>query len=233
MISILFRPSAYETSSLMVLHECVHAIQSFLAACVDRLSASINSWSYTYIGMFHYGFLDAGKKATDVFAARGWTTIVSDDLVSNVFFLTSLMIGGLTGCFAYLLSSVEGLRVVPTVDEPGLATFVVGVVVGLVLPSIVFSVIISAVDAVLVCFASSPFVLEDNHPQLSFQMRESWSEVWPGALDDFLSVHGTHMRRRSSGRTTSLSPLHASKRSPHSVFSAVNGVQPDMHPLLI
>jgi hypothetical protein len=189
-IFVLFRPSSTETPSLMYLYECIHYMQSCVSYCVDSLAASCNSWSYTYIGMYHYGFLEGGNKATELFAKRGWSTIVSDDLVPNVLFLTSLVIGGVTGCFAYLLSELDRLAVVIPKDDPGLAPFVEGVIIGLVLPSVVFSLITSAVNAVLVCFASSPVDFERQHPELSHNMRAAWRDVWPRALhiDDAVAI---------------------------------------------
>jgi Plasma-membrane choline transporter len=133
--------------------------------------------------MYHYGFLDAGSHATALFETRGWSTIVSDDLVPNVLFFTSLVIGGITGCFAYFLSQIDRLAVVNPKDEAGLAPFFEGVVIGLVLPSVVFGLIGSSVNAVLVCFASSPLDFDRRHPQLSREMRAAWREVWPRALD--------------------------------------------------
>jgi multisubunit Na+/H+ antiporter MnhC subunit len=143
--------------------ECIHCIQSCMASCVDTISAGINTWAYTYVGMYQYGFLDAGYMATECFEKRGWLTIVSDDLVPNVLFLTSLVVGGVTGCFAFEIAHIDRLKVSPSV-EPGLAPFVEGVIIGLVLTSIIFSVISSAVNAVLVCFAAGMhFVVSDCH----------------------------------------------------------------------
>jgi Plasma-membrane choline transporter len=153
-----------------------------MTSCVDNMAAGFNSWAFAYIGMYHYGFLEAGNNATELFDKRGWSTIVSDDLVPNVLFLTSLVIGGVTGCFAHLLSQVDSLTVSPNA-APGLAPFVEGVIIGLVLPSVVFSLISSSVNAVLVCFASSPLDFERQHPELSHEMRSAWREVWPRALD--------------------------------------------------
>jgi hypothetical protein len=160
--------------------------------CVDSLAAQCNVWAYTYIGMYHYGFLDAGKHATELFEKRGWSTIVSDDLVPNVLFLTSLVIGGITGCFAHLLSQLDvfhhaaagGGNPADDDDATGLTPFVEGVIIGLVLPSSVFSLISSSVNAVLVCFASSPLDFEMRHPELSHDMRAAWREVWPRELLD-------------------------------------------------
>lgn len=168
----------------MCLEECVHYLQSCVTFCVDSLAAKCNVWAYTYIGMYHYGFLDAGKHATELFEKRGWSTIVSDDLVPNVLFLTSLVIGGITGCFAYSLSLLDRFAEVNPTNENGLAPFVEGVIIGLVLTSIFFSLISSSVNAVLVCFASSPLDFDLRHPELSHNMRTAWREVWPRSLLD-------------------------------------------------
>lgn len=58
-----------------------------------------------------------------------------------------------------------------------------GVVVGLVVTSVLFGVVSSSVNAVLVCFAASPVDFENNHPELSHEMRSAWREVWPGCMD--------------------------------------------------
>jgi uncharacterized membrane protein len=178
---VLFRPNQGEVS-LMCLHECLHCIQSCVASCVDSLSDYFNPWAYTYIGLYGYGFLEAGVRATELFEKRGWTTIVSDDLVPNVLLMTSLVVGGATGCFAHLLELVNGLHML-SFSEHGLVSFWVGSAIGLVLTSVLFGVITSAVNAVVVCFATKPVDFERNHPELSHEMRSAWREVWPGALD--------------------------------------------------
>jgi len=59
----------------------------------------------------------------------------------------------------------------------------IGFMVGLVLSSILFSVISSSVNAVVVCFAGSPVEFQNNHPKCSLVMREAWRESWPGFVD--------------------------------------------------
>ena len=59
----------------------------------------------------------------------------------------------------------------------------IGLGVGLVLTSVLFAIISSSVNAVIVCFAGSPLEFEQNHPELSGGMRASWREVWPGCMD--------------------------------------------------
>jgi hypothetical protein len=55
--------------------------------------------------------------------------------------------------------------------------------VGLVVSSVLFGIISSSVNAVIVCFAASPVDFEHNHPELSQEMRTAWREVWPGCMD--------------------------------------------------
>lgn len=146
------------------------------------MTVRCNAYCFTYVGMYHYGFLEAGMNATELFEKRGWTMIVSDDLVPNVLFLTSLVIGGVTGCVAHFVSQLYNLSITSN-EDPGVSSFFLGTWIGLVITSITFSVVSSSVNTVLVCFASSPVDFERNHPQLSTEMRAAWREVWPGALE--------------------------------------------------
>lgn len=58
-----------------------------------------------------------------------------------------------------------------------------GACVGLVETSVLFGIIGSSVNAVIVCFAASPVDFEQNHQTLSHEMRSAWREVWPGCMD--------------------------------------------------
>jgi hypothetical protein len=107
-LSAFFRP-AQEDSILMCLHECVNCVQQCIANCVDNLSDHFNPWALTYVGLYGYGLLDAGHNATELFEKRGWTTIVSDDLVTNVLLLFSVVVGGVTGCFGVLIQRIDKL----------------------------------------------------------------------------------------------------------------------------
>jgi hypothetical protein len=59
----------------------------------------------------------------------------------------------------------------------------IGALVGLVVSSVLFGIISSSVNAVIVLFAASPVDFEQNHPKLSEDMRKAWREVWPGCMD--------------------------------------------------
>lgn len=177
-----FRPTASESASLMSLHECMHLLQTNVSSCIDSVAKSFNMWGFTYVGLYGYSFTEASNRADDLFEARGWTMIVSDDLVPNVLLITSLVVGGVTGCFAYLISHFHELP--GTVDEdPGLIAFAEGAIIGCSLTVVLLGVIGSAVSTVIVCFGASPIEFEQNHVELSQEMRLAWRTVWPGALD--------------------------------------------------
>jgi hypothetical protein len=166
----------------MCFHECLLLVTRCISALVDKLALQFNPWAFTYVGLYNYSFTDAACLATDLFEKRGWTTIVSDDLVPNILLMTSLVLGGMTGCFGHLLEWITTARL-SSLDEPGLVSFVIGTIIGIVMSSVLFGLIHSSVNTVLVCFASEPVDFQTNHPELSDEMRESWREVWPGALD--------------------------------------------------
>lgn len=179
-LSIFIRPG--QRQPLLLFHRCLHFIQACLSNAVDYATIRCNEYSFTYVGMYHYGFLEAGKNAHNLFEKRGWTAIVADDLIPNVLFLTSLVMGGLTGCFAYATAQIYDLSLT-SLPDPGIASFVLGAGLGLIVNSILFSVVSSSVNTVLVCYASSPVDFDKNHPELSAETRAAWREVWPNALD--------------------------------------------------
>lgn len=93
-----------------------------MTSCVDNLADRFNPWAFTYVGLYGYNLIDAGLHSTELFNKRGWSTIVSDDLVPNVLLMTSLVIGGITGCFAHLIENIEGLSLT-SLNEPIATSF--------------------------------------------------------------------------------------------------------------
>lgn len=41
------------------------------------------------------------------------------------------------------------------------------------------SVVASAVNTIIVCFAEAPAEFDVNHPHLSMDMRSAWRQAWP------------------------------------------------------
>mmetsp|Transcript_33652 Transcript_33652/g.77658 ORF Transcript_33652/g.77658 Transcript_33652/m.77658 type:complete len:140 (+) Transcript_33652:1217-1636(+) len=74
-----------------------------LIQCILQILEDIieyfNKWAMVYVGLYGFGYLDAGKNVIALFKARGWTTVITDDLgsraISFLALVLSLFIGGL------------------------------------------------------------------------------------------------------------------------------------------
>jgi hypothetical protein len=66
-----------------------------------------------------------------------------------------------------------------------LYTLSLGLLVGFLFASIMMSVVGSAVNTVIVCFAEAPAEFQSNHPQLSEEMRAAWRQAWPLECGNF------------------------------------------------
>jgi hypothetical protein len=126
-----------------------------------------------------YGFAEAGERAIQLFETREWLDVVKDVLIQNVLLMASLIIGGSTGTFAVVAEETDGYEFT-SFHMPIISAFIIGSVLGYVLSNILLlGVVGSAVNTVLVCFAAGPFEFDKNHPRLSREMREAWSQhVW-------------------------------------------------------
>lgn len=157
---------------------CIDCILS----CIESLLEYFNKWAFVYVGLYGYGYCEAGKSVMQLFKDRGWEVIIADDLVGMVLFLLSLIVGLLTGAAGILLEdqttwfeSFEGSGV-----DLRVLVFVLGLIIGLLLCSIVMSVIASSVNTAIVLFAEAPAEFERNYPTLSHEMREAYMRAHPG-----------------------------------------------------
>ena len=146
--------------------------------CSSALSRNINQWSYAYIGLYHYGLKEAGHKANELFEARGWTHVVSeDDLILTVLSMSSMIVGGSTACLALIIEEVDGYSLT-SLNKPIKTAFFIGACIGYFLSSAFLSIVKGSVSAILVCYASSPVQFHANHHHLSTEMKAVWKHLW-------------------------------------------------------
>jgi len=159
---------------------------SMLACCLDCIIGCLqglveyfNKWAFIYVGLYGYGYIEAGKNVMTLFKDRGWDAIIADDLVGMVLSMLSLVVGIITGVVSLL--SFQNTDWFDSFDDNYKDTwiFIIGFLVGLVICSILMSTIDSAVLAVIVLFAEGPAEFEANYPKLSSKMREAWREAYP------------------------------------------------------
>jgi hypothetical protein len=93
--------------------------------------------------------------------------------------MASVVIGGTSGTFAVVIDESNSYAF-SYFHKPVVCAFVCGYLLGYVLSNILLlGVIGSAANTILVCFAAGPFEFDKNHPKLSREMREVWSQqVW-------------------------------------------------------
>ncbi|KAL3931266.1 MAG: hypothetical protein SGBAC_011388 [Bacillariaceae sp.] len=152
-----------------------------LASLSFHVGKDFNKWAFVYVGVYGYGYIEAGKNVIQLFKNRGWEAIIADDLVGNVVMLMSIVTGAFMGGIAVLLeSSTDWFSSVPS-DAPIFA-FILGFILGTAITAILLSTMASGVNAVIVMFADAPEELERNYPEISRNMREKWNEVYPGSV---------------------------------------------------
>lgn len=132
---------------------------------------------HSYVGLYGFSYMDAGREVINLFKQRGWTVIITDDLVDNVLFMMSLVIGLIAGLLAHFAGG-EALSNAG-VDNAGMVAFGVGFLMGFLFASIGLGVVASAVNTVIVCYCEAPAEFQNNHPQLSAEMRAAWTSAWP------------------------------------------------------
>jgi hypothetical protein len=121
--------------------------------------------------LYGYGFHEAGIRAIQLFETREWLGIVSDNVIHNILLMACIVLGGSAGTFAVVMLETEGYR------APTIVAFLSGSIVGYVLSStLIVGVVSSAVNTVLVCFASFPFEFDLHHRRLSQELREAWRQ---------------------------------------------------------
>eukprot|EP00591_Stephanopyxis_turris_P002579 CAMPEP_0195518252 /NCGR_PEP_ID=MMETSP0794_2-20130614/12641_1 /TAXON_ID=515487 /ORGANISM="Stephanopyxis turris, Strain CCMP 815" /LENGTH=483 /DNA_ID=CAMNT_0040647191 /DNA_START=110 /DNA_END=1561 /DNA_ORIENTATION=+ len=157
-------------------------IAECLLSCLESMLEYFNKWAFVYVGLYGYNYIEAGKNVMTLFKNRGWEVIIADDLVNNVLFLVSLVVGGISGLLGMLLEVHTDLFPAVQGADSQIAAFVFGFIIGVALCSILMSVVASSVNTVIVCFAEGPAEFQTNHRELSDMMRETWLSAFPGCI---------------------------------------------------
>eukprot|EP00986_Skeletonema_menzelii_P007445 scaffold2929_cov145-Skeletonema_menzelii.AAC.1 len=153
-------------------------IAECLLALLRDIIEYFNKWAFTYVGVYGYSFIEAGKNVTNLFKSRGWTTIITDSLAQNVLTLVSVGVGLITAITCLIFSYTHGM-VFGNELGASAAAFFIGFTTGLVLTNTLLSLVSAAVNTVIVCYADAPSEFRVNHPKLSDDMHEGWAKAWP------------------------------------------------------
>jgi hypothetical protein len=154
-------------------------IADCILGCIEDMMQYFNKWAYVYVGMYGYDYRTAGKMVMDLFHSRGWSSVISFDLVSGALFMASVMVGLLSGICGVIIRTSFPSWFAQLGDSAGMVVFWISFLVGLLLTSIMMSIVASAVNTVIVCFAEAPNEFQMNHPRLSDELRVAWRSMYP------------------------------------------------------
>ncbi|KDO26848.1 hypothetical protein SPRG_08139 [Saprolegnia parasitica CBS 223.65] len=169
-----------------------NCIAACLVACVACIIGCIRSWvetfnrfAYSYVGIHGYSFVTAGQHVSALFAAKGWTAIVNDDLTGKVFFLGNIAVGLLTAWFGMSLVNRPGHEA----EFPGLRDpeYVVGFgafIVGFIVNNVLMSLMASAVTTIFVLWAEDPMGWQLTQPEHYASLHAAWLDIYPEEYND-------------------------------------------------
>lgn len=145
---------------------------------IEKLIRYLNEWAFIFAALTGQGFVQASKSFIELFKKRGWTAIINDTLIGTTLVIINLGIaimsavaGGLT---VYFISD-EPLEKLPAIIILVSASFIIG----LLMSSIITSIITSCVRTVFVCFALNPAALGATHPDHLQNLSKVWHKFYP------------------------------------------------------
>jgi hypothetical protein len=156
-------------------------IAECILGCLASILEYFNKWAYIYVGIYGYSYFQSGKAVMQLFADRGWDAVIADDLVGNAILLTSIVSGLFIGAVGVGYASANaGFQELAGGNL--WVAFVIGLLAGLCIFSILLSTVASGVNTVIVMFADAPREFQANHPELSQKMTSTWNQFYPGSV---------------------------------------------------
>ncbi|KAG7384280.1 putative choline transporter, neither null mutation nor overexpression affects choline transport [Phytophthora pseudosyringae] len=176
---------------------CLFSCLSCLISCIESWIEFFNRFAYAYVGCYGYSFVTASRHVFKLFAAKGWSAIVNDDLTGNVFWLGSVLIGAAT---AYI-----GVQLVDGADSARLAMFAHPHVfvaffcfcVGYGVNNLFMSVVASAVTTIFVLWAEDPHGWQLTRPKHFDTLHKAWLKIYP---DEYNNGYGKQHSADVDGR---------------------------------
>jgi len=90
--------------------EILLCLVSCILGCIGDILEYFNKWAYVYVGLYGYSYIDAGKNVVTLFKARGFSSVITDNLASraiSIFALVLSIVGGSFGLIYAKVSSVD------------------------------------------------------------------------------------------------------------------------------
>ncbi|ETV97329.1 hypothetical protein H310_09669 [Aphanomyces invadans] len=164
---------------------CIAGCLQCILSCIQSWMEIFNRYAFTYVGLHGFSFVTAGRHVTDMFASKGWTAIVNDDLAHWVFFLGNLVVGALSAWIGLQFVTVDvAAKVFPGVAKPEYLVVVSAFLIGYIVNSVFMTVMSAAVTTVFVLWAEDPQGWQLTHPDHYARLHAAWLEVYPNEYND-------------------------------------------------
>ncbi|KAF0719503.1 Aste57867_1003 [Aphanomyces stellatus] len=166
---------------------CLLCCVSCIVGCIESAMETFNRFAFTYVGIHGFSFVTAGRHVSSMFAAKGWTALVNDDLVGYTFFLGNLLVGAISAWIAlHTIGADVSNQVFPGVSRPEYIVAACAFLVGYIVNSLFMGLMNAAVTTVFVLWAEDPASWQLTHPDHYARLHAAWLEIYPDEYNNGL-----------------------------------------------
>ena len=140
-----------------------------ILACFESIVKFINTYAFVYVAMYGMPFYQAATEAFNLMEARGFDTIVNNDLVGTTISICSVF-------SAIICAMISGGMTAAYVDKSNWGAYaLIGFLLGFVVCKIMLNCLFSASVSLYVCLAEDPAALATNHPAVYSKVKSAMS----------------------------------------------------------
>lgn len=154
-----------------------------LLAWLEAMVRYFNRYAFVYCAAWGKSYLESGRSVWSLFERRGWTTIINDDLISNVLTLSilalSLFCSAIGYTFAYFFRSY---LIACGITSPATFLTLIGAGCGVIVGNVIVCLLHASVACIFVCVAEDPIALQKHHPNSYESLVYTWQLIHPGTL---------------------------------------------------
>jgi len=163
----MIRNNSNENIVIRMLGLFAECILGFL----DQLAQYFNLYAFVQVAIYGKNYIEAAKSVWRLLHTHGYEAIVNDNLIDNV-----LTLGTLLG--ALLTATCGGVAaVIVDISDYWIHMAILGFFVGVIMMSLVMSIVESGVATIFVCFAEEPATMQRNNPYLYEKFRSTYDQV--------------------------------------------------------
>ncbi|KAG3113538.1 hypothetical protein PI124_g6820 [Phytophthora idaei] len=176
---------------------CLLSCLSCIISCIESLVEFFNRFAYSYVGCYGYSFVTASRHVFKLFAAKGWSAIVNDDLTGNVFWLGNIIIGAVTAYIGVLIVDGTDTDRLAMFSHPHVFVAFFCFFVGYGINNLFMSVVASAVTTIFVLWAEDPHGWQLTRPKHYETLHKAWLKIYP---DEYNNGYGKQVEGNVDGR---------------------------------